>query len=43
MVGDVEVDALHRLHAALVFLDDLSQSDLRHIQPFVAPAVRPAM
>ncbi|OIQ67708.1 hypothetical protein GALL_507090 [mine drainage metagenome] len=30
MVGDVQVDTLHRLDATLVFLDDLADGDFSH-------------
>ncbi len=43
MVGDVEIDAAHRLDV-VVTLDNLTQGNVSHrYQPFVAPAVRPAM
>ena len=43
MVGNVEIDAAHRLDI-VVTLDNLTQRDVSHeYQPFVAPAVRPAM
>ena len=43
LVGDVEVDALHR-RGLVEHLDDFTKRDLRHgSYPLVAPAVRPAM
>ena len=43
LVGDVEIDGAHGLDI-IVVLDDLAKRDLRHdTQPFVAPAVSPAM
>ena len=43
MVGDVEIDAANRLDF-VVTLDHLTQRNISHeFQPFVAPAVRPAM
>ena len=48
LVGDIEIDRADRLDL-VVFLDHLAERDLRHelqsprTQPFVAPAVRPAM
>jgi hypothetical protein len=43
VIGDVEVDAAHRLDV-IVALDYLTQRHVGHNhQPFVAPAVKPAM
>ena len=43
MVGDVEIDAAHRLDLVIA-LDHLTQRHVSHEhQPFVAPAVSPAM
>jgi hypothetical protein len=30
MIGDVQIDALHRLDAAFIFLDDLADRDFSH-------------
>jgi len=43
MVGDVQIDAAHRLDVVIPF-DNLAQGDISHRhQPFVAPAVSPAI
>ncbi len=43
LVGDLEVDAAHRFDL-IVLLQNLAQTDIGHAdQPFVAPAVSPAM
>jgi hypothetical protein len=34
LVGDVEVDAFHRLYAAVIFLDDSTARDFSHFGSF---------